>query len=438
VGWRGDGTGRYPDAQPVTQWAKDKAVLWSTPLPSWSNASPILVGDRLFVCSEPSTLFCVAAADGKILWQKSNDYFDTLSPELAEKVRAALKLSDQLNALVQQSQRAPEKVELYDRIAEVCKQISADPGNAELLAYRAKFQVPATHETNGYSSPTPTSDGRFVYALFGTGVVACYDLDGNRRWVRAVNKSRDGYGHGASPLLADGKLLVHVDVQVTALDAATGEVLWQVNAPWKWGSPAHARIGDVDAAVTPAGDVLRVSDGRKLAGGLGQLVYSTPVVIGDLVYFIDGEQRARLLRLPGSAAADGGPQGRPAADEVKPEVLWDVKIQGDRYYGSPLVHEGLIYTINQRNHFSVLDAANGAKVYERALELGNGTVFPSITLGGRYVFVSTDNGATFVLEPGREYKEVARNTLEPFRTTPVFAGSRMYVRGLKNLWCVGQ
>ena len=56
VGWRGDGTGVYPDARPPVKWSATENVLWKTPMPGKSNASPILVGDRIFVCSEPSTL----------------------------------------------------------------------------------------------------------------------------------------------------------------------------------------------------------------------------------------------------------------------------------------------------------------------------------------------------------------------------------------------
>jgi hypothetical protein len=48
VGWRTDGTGRYPDAQPPTEWSAQSNVVWKTPLPKPSNATPILVGDRLF------------------------------------------------------------------------------------------------------------------------------------------------------------------------------------------------------------------------------------------------------------------------------------------------------------------------------------------------------------------------------------------------------
>jgi outer membrane protein assembly factor BamB len=71
VGWRGDGKGVYPDAQPPVKWSATENVLWKTPLPRKSNASPILVGDRIFVCSEPDTLLCVSAKDGTILWSSS-------------------------------------------------------------------------------------------------------------------------------------------------------------------------------------------------------------------------------------------------------------------------------------------------------------------------------------------------------------------------------
>ena len=42
----------------------------------------------------------------------------------------------------------------------------------------SEWRQPSTHGTNGYSSPTPVSDGQNVFVLFGTGVAACYDLDG--------------------------------------------------------------------------------------------------------------------------------------------------------------------------------------------------------------------------------------------------------------------
>ena len=59
VGWRMDGSGRYPDATLPATWSVTDHVLWATSLPAWSNASPVLVGERIFVCAEPSTLLCL-------------------------------------------------------------------------------------------------------------------------------------------------------------------------------------------------------------------------------------------------------------------------------------------------------------------------------------------------------------------------------------------
>ncbi|HCN08111.1 MAG TPA: hypothetical protein DIT01_09270, partial [Lentisphaeria bacterium] len=60
VGWRTDGTGEYPDAKPVTTFSEAENVVWKTPLPATSNATPVITGNRIFVCSEPTTLICVA------------------------------------------------------------------------------------------------------------------------------------------------------------------------------------------------------------------------------------------------------------------------------------------------------------------------------------------------------------------------------------------
>ena len=64
VGWRNDGTGRFPSATPPSEWSSDKNVLWKASLPGSSYASPIVVGEFLFVASDPAELLCVRRADG--------------------------------------------------------------------------------------------------------------------------------------------------------------------------------------------------------------------------------------------------------------------------------------------------------------------------------------------------------------------------------------
>jgi len=427
TGWRGDGTGRFPVAAPATEWSKEKNVLWATALPAWSNASPILVGDRLYVTAEPNLLVCVNAIDGKILWQHPVDYYDTITPGLAEKVRAADKLLNEFNEMARQIEQNPGRLEGYTRLGELCTTINGNKENAELLTLAKTFHQPPTHGDNGYASSTPASDGTNTFVLLGSGVVACFDKEGTRKWCVLPAKPSNVWGHSASPLVVGAVVLVHIENKVIALDAATGNERWrtQVNGQ-AWGSPVSARLGATELVITASGDILRVADGKRLASNLGGLNYNAPVVQDNVVYFIDGERTARAFKLPAEAT-----------EEMKVEKLWDVRIRGDRYYASPLIDNGLVYAINQAAHLVVLDATTGALVYEKDLDLGNGTVYPSITLAGANIFISRDNGATLVLTPGKEYKEVAKNSIEAFRGTPIFDGARMYLRARTTLFCIG-
>lgn len=435
VGWRTDGTGKYPTATPPTEWAADKNIVWSTPLPSWSNATPVPVGDKLFLCSEPDTLVCVSATDGKILWQRANGYKDVANAEEAAQLDAANAQVAELRKLRNQAtgqfyktrtalQDKPEDAELKAKLEEYQK--TMQDLDAQLKPLEAAWYVlPKTYAINGFSTPTPVSDGRRVYALFNHGIVAAYDLDGNLLWRRFVEKPSSEWGHSTSPVLADGKLIVHF-LNLMALDPSTGQELWKVRLPEDWGTPQVGKLGDTEIVVIADGDIVRASDGKVLAKGLNHLEYGDPILAGDRLYMIhnDGRTDAKAYQLP--AVVD---------DNFKPELLWTAKIRKDRYYAASVLDNGLLYSVTQTGILSVIDAENGQVVYEQALG-GKPTFYPAITLAGGYLYVSNDQGTTFVLKPGRTFELVTTNTLEPFRACPVFIGNKLYIRGLKNLYCI--
>mgnify|MGYP001186242413 CR=1 FL=1 len=93
IGFRGDGTGSFPDPKPPVKWSATENVLWKTPMPKRCNGSPIVVGDRVFTCSEPSTLLCVSASDGKILWSDTVTFFDYVPEDDAEAAEIIAKVN---------------------------------------------------------------------------------------------------------------------------------------------------------------------------------------------------------------------------------------------------------------------------------------------------------------------------------------------------------
>jgi len=373
-GWRGDGSGKYPNAQPPEQWDSKQNVRWTAKIGK-SYSTPIVVGNRIFVTAEPDLLLCVDADSGKILWHKSNG-FDQLPAELH----------------------------------------AVDPKQA----------------TNcGYTTPTPVSDGKNVYLVLGTGIVASYDLEGKRRWiVYLAQDAHTEYGRSASPILAGGKLVVCVS-HVVALDAANGKVAWdQPNADAAFGTPATAQVAGRATIVTPAGDVLNLDDGKILATHLASMSYVSPIVDGDVVYFIDKAPSAVRLGL----LKDG---------KLQTKALWDTSLSGE-YFASPVLADGLIYTCNTGAEYSVLDAATGNVLLNQTLDLppagkpaDSPLVYPSLTLAGSTLLIANTDGDVLPLKPGKTFKPLRQNSLDDSSyATPVCAGKRIYLRSGGDLVCI--
>src|SRR5262249_28515288 len=105
IGFRTDGTGRYPDAKPPLEWGPDKNVVWKLPL-TQSNAIPVILGEKLFTCSEPCVLLCVNKADGKVLW-KHESFFKEIEP--SDKEKALIEEESKQDAVLAAQQTALER-----------------------------------------------------------------------------------------------------------------------------------------------------------------------------------------------------------------------------------------------------------------------------------------------------------------------------------------
>jgi outer membrane protein assembly factor BamB len=370
VGFRDNGTSIYPNAQTPQAWSSTQNVLWSVPTKAWSNATPLVMDDRIILCEERDTVLCVSSVDGKTLW-------------------------------------------------------TATAGPAEAPGTPAA--APKAHQVNGLTSPTPVSDGKYVWTMNGYGIAACFDLAGTRRWTKFIATPKNGWGTSASPVLAGDIVAIQVADVLYALDASNGETRWKIPSPSVWGSPVVTRIGDKTVIIMPTGQFINAADGSVLAAKVSELNYNTPLLVDGIVYFMCGEKGCKAIRLPKTIDA-----------KWQPEVLWTSKITKDeRTYSSPVLANGVLYLITRYNQLAAFDSASGTLLYEKQLEFPKKSeAYPSIVVAGQYVLVSSDAGETIVIKPGREYQEVGRNTLSTFRSTPVIRGNRMYVRTLKGLTCV--
>lgn len=421
-GWRNDGSGTFPQTEPPITWSTESNVVWKTKMPGRSISSPVVADGKVFTLAQPATLLCLNKDDGEILWQQEHDYRSVLGEELGAKVEAELEKAQRVREWKEALQREYEKAREAEG-PEVAKpkfepRIQAlEKEYEELTSY-----PPIPDGTPGNTASTPVCDGKTVWAVFGTGIVSAHNVNGSRLWARFVANPRNR--HSASPLLV-GDLLI-VDLRgLIALRASTGETVWEAKTNSRAGTVMAAEVGDLQLLVTPGGEIVNATDGVVLAKDLFQLNYTSPLVHEDVIYAIEnGSSKAIQLLVQ-----DG---------QLRHKVLWEKEATRDDRLGSPVWHEGLLYTVTGKGIIDVYDAKTGETVYKQRLSLKNGRLDPSLALAGGKLFVSTNRGTTLLVEPGREFKSLGQNELEGFSSSPTFEGKRVYIRTEENLYCLGE
>jgi outer membrane protein assembly factor BamB len=424
-------------------------------MPSESNASPIVVGDRVIAVSEPTRVLGLSAETGQILWQRDLGYADSLSGAEATEARALLKRSEkdaaeleglrkELMVLLREARRVGAKADIKKRRIEVMNRFNTLKMSVDRVAH---FRTPPTNDLIGYSSATPVSDGSAVFVVFANGVVASLDLEGGIRWVKwfgdLSTAEMNGYaeGHAASPLLAGGRLILPFR-RLMGLDPSTGEVVWTSGDYRDFGSPVSATVDGVAVVVTPNGRIVRARDGRVLAHGIDKVWHSGPLVHGDKLYYIGTGAESDMLRRGAATArsfeVSNGVDGASIA-----KLQWEQNITKNLFFASPVLHDGILFAISRDMSLTAMRAADGRVLYETDIGAGyvmTGTsgriAFPSLAIAGGLLYASGSDGSTTVIKPGPKYKVLARNTLEPLRSSPFFKGRRLYIRGMKKLYCI--
>jgi outer membrane protein assembly factor BamB len=374
IGWRGDGSGRFPEATPATEWAVARNVRWSVVVGK-GYASPIVVGSLIVVASEPGLLIGLDRADGKEKWRL------TVSP--------------------------------------------ADLEDTAARTLAAEYQAKDT----GLAAATPVSDGSTIYAAFANGIIRAVDLAGKPKWTAFVDaRQNTAYGRSASPILVGGRLIVHM-THLYAFDAASGKQLW-VNQESRcaYGTPAALRQGGLELIVTPAGDVVRAEDGKNLNAQIGNASNSSPLVQDGIVYF--GEKDVRAIRLGAEYKDESVWNGEIGSEVFGSPLLHDGLLFTVSGKGELFVFDAARKGASE----PVVDARPlfGDDVGAQPV------VYASLALAGKHLYLTSLTGETLVIEATREAKIVARNRLKDGTgASPVFSGKDLFLRDGDRLYCIG-
>ena len=232
-------------------------IRWKTPLPKSDNAysSPIVWGDRVFVTSAVNSpiehhVLCFQVSDGKLLW-------DTSVP----------------------------------------------PGPWQLKDLRG-----------GYGAPTPATDGKSVFVVFGSAVIASLDFDGKIIWRKELEKFAFDVALGSSPVLHGDTVILDCDQtgktsSFIGLDKATGTIKWEEKRPqanFAHSTPVLANVkGKAQLLVSASGAVqgLDPANGKILWWCAAPGDASSPAFNGSLV-FADSGRGGRAVCVDPSGAGD--------------------------------------------------------------------------------------------------------------------------------------
>lgn len=453
-------------------------IAWATPLPDNGPGvgSPILVGDKLFVPAETGQFICISAKDGHVLWARSTTCANAATPEERKANPEIFADIDKLTATVETALKnycaAPEKYGAPE------EKLAVNPMEAErkimtLMRKVDKEKYPnALGSEGGDAAPTPVSDGQCVYALYSSGVVTCFDLEGNRKWTTVLDVRHAEHGYCASPCLIDGKVIVNTQKSLGSviLDGKTGAVVKTVPVFKNPGmycaaSPVPVSIGGEKYFMHSIGVLVRAKDGQVVANNFpppymtwsdfASPTFEGPLTCSNVIEQKDGNFRWAFQTLP---AAGGEPF---AMKDVK-DCEYDIKqfptwMRYD-HCASPLLYQGLAYMVSVDGVLTVIDAATAKVVYQKLLDLSpmmnhgppviRAGCSSSPTLAGKHIYIWDDQGAAVVIEPGREFKQLAHNRIdriyfqwgpsrnECFISCPIFSGKRMFMRGEAYLYCI--
>lgn len=303
------------------------------------------------------------------------------------------------------------------------------------------------HNKNSHASPTPLLEDDRVYVHFGTHGTACVKDNGVVLWTADL-EYKHGHGSGGSPVIFENLLIINCDgtdtQYIVALDKFTGKEKWRTKRAhisearqngekmvgMGYSTPLLIPYKNTSLLLSTGGDHLGAYDARTgkevwWSEYDGYSVIPRPVVAHDMVFVTSCYNRPVFygIRLGGKG------------NVTESHIEWTLE-RGAPHSPSPIVVGNEIYIVSDRGIGTCLDAKTGKQHWQERLG-GNYSASP-IYVGG-LIYFQDEKGTTILIEPGTEFKEVARNkvdgrTLATF--TPIDYG--LLLRTDTHLYRIGE
>lgn len=392
--WRGPAADGMAIGDAPLHWSDTQNVRWKTDIPGLGNSSPVVWGDQIFLTTAIPTgapargsqaehkfdVLCLDRKTGKVLWQRTS-----------------------------------------------------------------KTAVPheGAHETYGsFASNSPVTDGKHVYAFFGSRGTYCYDMNGNLIWQKDFGvqlRMKMGFGEGMAPVLSGDRLILVFDHEgesfMVALDKESGKEIWRTSRDEKsnWAAPLVVEFQGRKQVVVSATKKVRSYDlenGRLIweCGGLGGNTIPQPVRQDDLVFVMSGYTNPKLMAI--RLGREGDLTGSDA-------IVWS-QTKGNSYTPSPVIHDNKLYVLTDTGMVSCYNARTGEPYYQQ-VRLPRSYSFKSSPVGANgKLYLASEDGDIIVLRMGEKFEVLATNTMpdQMFIATPAITGGEIFLRSKHRLYCI--
>jgi len=413
--WRGpDGQGVSAETGLPTEWSDVKNVKWKTPIAGRGHSSPIVWDKKIFLTSNVDGEKIEGRTPG--VTHKMSDGSTFVHPDA---VGADLKHTFKVICLDRDSGKV-----LWERVA-----------------YEGPVQD-SRHKKASFASSTPATDGKYVFAFFGSEGLYAYDFKGKQIWKQNLGTlGTASVGYGVSPILYGNLVIMQCDDSgmhsfIVAFDKKTGKEVWRVprKVDVTWTTPVLVQTSKGTELVTGAAEAIIAYDpatGKELwrHKGLESNAVPTPVVSNDLVILTSGSPNKIALAL--KAGGTGDVTGTS-------QLAWSYN-KGTAYVPSPILYGDYVYLMTDRGLLTCLDAKTGKVVYEGARVPKPSTFQASPVAFEGKILLTSEEGETFVLKAGPKHEVLRSNSVgEPVSASPAIANGNIFIRGEKHLFAIGK